>query len=82
MSRETLEQSFRFLLEEPSRLVDPLVIAWHAGEPLAIPIEFYESAFTLLERMAPKSLKIENWFQSNATLITQDWCDLIQRWQH
>jgi uncharacterized protein len=81
MSRETLEQSFRFLLKNPGCLVDPFVIAWHGGEPLTLPIDFYESAFNLLEEMAPESPRIENWFQTNATLINQDWCDLIKRWQ-
>ncbi len=81
MSRETLEQAFRFFLQKPARLIDPFVITWHAGEPLAMPIDFYESAFRLLERMAPGMPRIEHWFQTNATLINQAWCDLIKRWQ-
>jgi len=81
MSQETLGQAFRFFLEKPQRLADPFVIAWHSGEPLAMPIGFYESAFRLLERMAPRSPGIEHWFQTNATLINQAWCDLFKRWQ-
>lgn len=81
MGRETLEQAFRFFLEKPARLVDPFVITWHAGEPLAMPVDFYESAFSLLERMSPGAPKIEHWFQTNATLINQAWCDLIKRRQ-
>lgn len=81
MSRETLQQTFRFLLEKRTRLVDPFVISWHAGEPLAMPIEFYESAFNLLEQMDAGPPAIEHWFQTNATLINQDWCNLIKRWQ-
>jgi len=80
MSHETLEQTLRFLLENPSRLGDPLVIAWHAGEPLTLPVEFYESAFATVRQMAPESPEIENWFQTNATLINRDWCDFIKRW--
>jgi uncharacterized protein len=80
ISQETLARSFRFLLREPDRLIDPFVIAWHAGEPLAMPIDFYKSAFELLERLAPASPRIENWFQTNATLIDDNWCELINRW--
>src|SRR5260221_5765002 len=80
MSPKIVEQSFRFLLEKPEWLASPFVIAWHAGQPLAVPMEFYESAFVLLHRLAPASCAIENWFQTNATLITQEWCDFIKRW--
>src|SRR6478752_4117362 len=81
MSQETVEQAFRFFLKNPARLADPFVITWHAGEPLAMPIEFYESAFLLLERMSPGTPRIEHWFQTNGTLLNQAWCDLIKRWQ-
>jgi uncharacterized protein len=80
MSQETVKRSFQFLLEKPDRLVDPFVIAWHAGEPLAVPIDFYDSAFHLLEGIAPVFPSIENWFQTNATLIDDDWCRFIKRW--
>ena len=81
MSQKTVEQSCGFLLEKPSRLIDPFVIAWHAGEPLAMPVGFYDDAFRLIERMASGSPRIEHWFQTNAMLINQEWCDLINRWQ-
>lgn len=80
MTPETLEQACRFLLYQPNWLSNPLTIAWHAGEPLAVPIEFYNRAFELFNSYAPPSLSIENWIQSNATLINQDWCDFIKRW--
>ena len=75
-----MEKACRFLFAQPDRLAQPLVIAWHAGEPLTVPTAFYESAFTLLARMAPSGFQIEHWFQTNATLIDQKWCEFFDRW--
>jgi uncharacterized protein len=80
MSPEVLEKACRFVLAQPDRLAQPLVIAWHAGEPLTVPLEFYEGAFTLLEKTAPPWFEVEHWFQTNATLIQEDWCDFFVRW--
>lgn len=59
-------------------------ICWHAGEPLAVPIEFYETAFTLIEelnqKLNPKNYRIKQSFQTNGTLIQQKWCDLFKRY--
>jgi len=80
MSPATLAQSFRFLLAQPALVADPLVLAWHAGEPLAVPIGFYETAFELLQQLPQPARRIENWLQTNGTLINQDWCDFIKKW--
>jgi uncharacterized protein len=80
MSLEVLEKAWRFLLAQPDRLAQPLVIAWHAGEPLTVPSAFYERAFTLLAEMAPPGFRVEHWFQTNAMLIQQEWCDFFGRW--
>ena len=80
MPPNTLEETCRFLMSNPERLGEKLAIAWHAGEPLTVPRTFYESAFSLLARLAPRSLKIENWFQTNGTLIDNEWCDFMHRW--
>jgi uncharacterized protein len=80
MSPEVLEKVCSFLFAQPARLAQPLVIAWHAGEPLTVPLAFYERAFTLLAKMAPPGFQVEHWFQTNATLIQQEWCDFFDRW--
>jgi uncharacterized protein len=79
MSPQVLRDSFRFLLEQPDRLAPNFVIAWHSGEPLALPLEFYERAFDLLAFLTPRSIKVENSIQTNATLIDQRWCDFIKQ---
>jgi uncharacterized protein len=81
MTPETLDQTFRFLFAQPHRLARELTIAWHAGEPMTVPIEFYQSAFHSLAGYVPDSVQVENSIQTNATLITQEWCDLIKTWR-
>jgi uncharacterized protein len=56
-----------------------LTIIWHAGEPLAVPISWYEDAFGVISRAAPPEAKIVHSIQSNGTLLNQAWCDFIRR---
>jgi len=61
-------------------------VLWHAGEPLAMPIAFYDEATRRIraaeqrfneEREQP--LRILQNIQTNATLIDQKWCDCLRR---
>jgi uncharacterized protein len=58
-------------------------ICWHAGEPLAVPISFYESAFAKINEVNSKynqkSFAFDHSFQTNGTLITQAWCDFFKQ---
>jgi len=81
MSPATLQDTVRFLFRDPAHLASNIVIAWHSGEPLAVPISFYESAFQMLALQAPPDCAVQHWLQTNATLITQEWCDFIRRWR-
>jgi len=51
---------------------------WHAGEPLALPISFYREAFGLQDKWNTRGVQVINSFQTNATLITQEWCDFFK----
>jgi len=64
------------------RLVGPrLSIVWHAGEPLVLPPGFYLPFFQLLEsKFRPQGIIIQHTIQTNGTLITQDWCNLINQY--
>lgn len=77
ISQETLEQIFKILFTSPF-ISDKLLFAWHAGEPLILPISFYEQAFHMQERWNTQQIQIVNIFQTNATLITQKWCRFFQ----
>lgn len=58
-------------------------ICWHAGEPLTVPISFYESAFALIDESSKKynqqKFCFNHSFQTNGTLITQAWCELFKQ---
>ena len=57
---------------------DSLTFVWHAGEPMAVPISWYRNAFDIIRDLAPAGLKIIHSFQSNGTLINDDWCAFIK----
>lgn len=81
LSLDLIEPIFTTLFTSPF-LAQCFTICWHAGEPLAAPISFYESAFAMIEETRRK-LKIDCQFrhslQTNGTLINQAWCDFFQR---
>ena len=65
-------------LAESSSLTDELTILWHAGEPLVLPIEFYEEAQRVLaEELGARSV-LHHTVQTNATLISRAWCEFFE----
>jgi uncharacterized protein len=54
---------------------------WHAGEPTAAGLEFYEHAFALLAGRAPAGIRVHHAIQTNGTLLTRKWCELFCRYQ-
>lgn len=60
---------------------EAVTIVWHAGEPLIQPIHFYEQALRCLREQNVRDVHIEHYIQTNATLITQEWCDFFRREQ-
>jgi uncharacterized protein len=53
---------------------DGLTVIWHAGEPMVLPIGFYRRAFWLIDQLKPAELGLTHAFQTNGTLIDDDWC--------
>ena len=76
---ETLEQIFKVLFASPF-ISDKVLFIWHAGEPLLLPIGFYKRAFELQDLWNLKRVHIVNMFQTNATRITQKWCQFFQEY--
>lgn len=56
-----------------------ITVIWHAGEPLVMPVAFYERAFDLIERLRPPGQVVGHSFQTNGMLISPEWCDLFLR---
>lgn len=79
VSPEILEQIFKVLFASPF-IGDEILFLWHASEPLVLPTSFYEYAFELQQRWNQKQVRITNAFQTNATLITQKWCQFFRRY--
>ncbi len=78
MSLDTVRSLGRFL-STAQIAAEPLTLVWHAGEPLAVPIEFYEAAFTALQETCPRPALVHN-FQTNGTLIDEEWCRFFKKW--
>ena len=57
-----------------------LTVIWHAGEPLVLPPEFYESAFEAIAALCPVSVRVQHSVQTNGMLLSTEWCELFKRW--
>jgi uncharacterized protein len=78
MSLDTLDQTFRWVFAS-GLAREPFTLLWHAGEPLVLPVSFYETAARRLEQHNVASLPILQSFQTNATLIDAAWCAFLRR---
>ncbi len=60
-----------------SQQVPVVQFVWQGGEPTLLGVDFYRKALKLQEKYA-NGKKIENIFQTNATLIDEEWCELFK----
>ena len=58
---------------------DTVLFTWHGGEPLLAGIDFYEKAITFQRKYLPSGKNFHNGIQTNATLITKEWCDFFAK---
>lgn len=77
---DLIEPIFKNIFSSPL-LKDNFAVCWHAGEPLAVPISFYEQAIAKINQVAEQynhqNIHFDQDLQTNATLINQAWCDLF-----
>lgn len=78
MSDEVITASITMLVEN-NLLGEHLSVVWHAGEPLVLPVTYYENAIEIVRKLVPESCAITHYFQTNATLITPAWCEILGR---
>lgn len=53
---------------------------WHLGEPLALPVDYYEAAFQVIAEAAQRhQRRYAHSFQTNATLIDARWVAFFRR---
>ena len=82
LSLDLIEPIFKTIFTSP--FVDRyFTVCWHAGEPLTVPISFYQAAFERISQAESQynqqSCQVHHSFQTNATLINQAWCDFFQQ---
>jgi uncharacterized protein len=79
MSTNTLLRIAK-VLERSRRLPrrGQLEVLWHAGEPLAAGLAFYQTAASILNETLARNCRLLHTFQTNGTLITNAWCDYFK----
>jgi uncharacterized protein len=76
MSLATLDRAFRWVAES-GLARERFTLLWHAGEPLVVPVAWYEDAAALLRQHG--DWDVTQSVQTNATLIDAAWCDYFRR---
>lgn len=59
-----------------SQTMQQVLFTWHGGETLMRPLSFYRRAVELQKRYARGRI-IDNCLQTNATLLTDEWCRFL-----
>lgn len=77
MSEATLRRITEAFVESQARR-KTLPITWHAGEPLVLPIDWYDRAHRILSEV-PHPERLELCFQTNGTLLTPEWAAFFSR---
>jgi uncharacterized protein len=78
LDMRTLERLFGLLsLSSIVSSVSEVEVLWHAGEPLTVGLNFYKEAFSVIERCVGSRFKVKNTIQTNATLLTAQWCEFF-----
>lgn len=57
-----------------------LSVVWHAGEPLALPVTYYEEAFRAVADLPGARGRVSHCIQTNGMLINDRWCDLFREY--
>ncbi|HEX8146926.1 MAG TPA: cyclophane-forming radical SAM/SPASM peptide maturase GrrM/OscB [Pyrinomonadaceae bacterium] len=57
-----------------------LSIVWHAGEPLALPVSYYEEAFRTIAALPGAGGRVSHCIQTNGMLINGRWCELFKEY--
>lgn len=82
ISLDLIEPIIKSVLTSPFIGCD-FTVLWHAGEPLAMPVSFYDQATELIRSTEKKyktqPIQILQSLQTNGTLINQAWCDCLKR---
>src|SRR5213075_1772459 len=74
MSDEVLEEYIsQYILGQPQ---DEISFAWQGGEPTLLGVEYFRNVVRLQKKYA-SGKKISNAFQTNGTLLDDEWCEFL-----
>lgn len=76
MSSEMLETYTRQYIEAQN--VPEITFAWQGGEPTLMGLDFFRQAVALQEKYRRPGMTIRNAFQTNGTLLDDDWCEFLR----
>jgi uncharacterized protein len=76
MDDELLEAYVKRYIE--AQPADPVTFAWQGGEPTLCGVEFFEKVVKWQKHYG-KGRQIDNAFQTNGTLLDDDWCSFLKR---
>ena len=73
-----MDSACRRVFESP--LLDrQLEVAWHGGEPLTVPLSWYEKAMAIVAERRPDALQLKHRFQTNGLLLDDGWVRFFAR---
>lgn len=78
MSVDIVRQVIRWL-RSADLIGETLNLVWHAGEPLTVPVTFYEDAQRVVVEELPPGVELQSSVQTNGMLLSDEWCDFIKR---
>jgi uncharacterized protein len=76
MSDELLEAYIRQLIE--AHRSNCVTVAWQGGEPMMRGLDFFRRALAYQEKYKKPGMTFENTIQTNGTLLTDAWCELLR----
>lgn len=77
MAPSMLERYIRQYIE--SQNGEQIVFSWQGGEPTMLGLDFFRDIVALQEKYQPAGQRIENDLQTNATLLTDEWCRFLKQ---
>ncbi len=81
LSIDLIAPIFEKLLSSPL-VHNSFTVCWHLGEPLAVPMDFYEEAVAIANNTKARlndGVAINHSVQTNGLFLTQAWCDFFKQ---
>ncbi len=76
MADELLESYIRQYIE--AQRVPEVHFAWQGGEPTLMGLDFFRRVVELQQRYRRPGMVVQNAFQTNGTLLDEEWCEFLR----